>query len=69
VEPLLDAFTAVTGPQPQDVAVAFARDRQGQIDRTVGDVLERQLGGKKVHFTAPDRAILAALLHRAFRSI
>jgi putative transposase len=27
-------------------------------------VLERQLGGKKVRFTAPDRAILAALLHR-----
>ena len=27
-------------------------------------VLERQLGGKKARFTAPDRAILAALLHR-----
>ena len=27
-------------------------------------VLERQLGGKKVRFTVPDRAILAALLHR-----
>jgi putative transposase len=27
-------------------------------------VLERQLGGKKVRFTAPDRAILAALLQR-----
>jgi hypothetical protein len=27
-------------------------------------VLERQLGGKKVRFTAPDRAFLAALLHR-----
>jgi hypothetical protein len=27
-------------------------------------VLERQLGGKKVRFTAPDRAILAAMLHR-----
>jgi putative transposase len=27
-------------------------------------VLERQLGGKKVRFTAPDRAILAALLYR-----
>lgn len=26
-------------------------------------VLERRLGGKKVRFTAPDRAILAALLH------
>ena len=27
-------------------------------------VLERQLGGKKVRFTPPDRALLAALLHR-----
>jgi putative transposase len=27
-------------------------------------VLERQLGGRKVRFTAPDRALLAALLHR-----
>jgi transposase InsO family protein len=27
-------------------------------------VLERQLGGQKVRFTAPDRAFLAALLHR-----
>lgn len=27
-------------------------------------VLERQLGGGKVRFTAPDRAILAALLRR-----
>jgi hypothetical protein len=27
-------------------------------------VLERQLGGKKVRFTLPDRALLAALLHR-----
>jgi hypothetical protein len=26
-------------------------------------VLERQLGGKKVRFTPPDRALLAALLH------
>src|SRR3954469_12732150 len=27
-------------------------------------VLERQLGGRKVRFTPPDRALLAALLHR-----
>jgi putative transposase len=27
-------------------------------------VLERQLGGKKVRFTPPDRAFIAALLHR-----
>jgi putative transposase len=27
-------------------------------------VLERQLGAKKVRFTSPDRALLAALLHR-----
>jgi putative transposase len=27
-------------------------------------VLERQLGGTKVRFTPPDRALLAALLHR-----
>jgi hypothetical protein len=27
-------------------------------------VLERQLGQQRVHFTAPDRALLAALLHR-----
>lgn len=27
-------------------------------------VLERQLGGKKVRLTLPDRALLAALLHR-----
>jgi hypothetical protein len=27
-------------------------------------VLERQLGGRRVRFTAPDRALLAALLHR-----
>jgi putative transposase len=27
-------------------------------------VLARQLGGKKVRFTPPDRALLAALLHR-----
>src|SRR4051812_18974739 len=27
-------------------------------------VLERQLGGTRVRFTAPDRAFLAALLHR-----
>ena len=27
-------------------------------------VLERQLSGTKVRFTAPDRAFLAALLHR-----
>src|SRR4051794_10958847 len=27
-------------------------------------VLERQLGGKKARFTSPDRALLAALLHR-----
>jgi putative transposase len=27
-------------------------------------VLERQLGGKTVGFTAPDRAFLATLLHR-----
>ncbi|HXZ75414.1 MAG TPA: hypothetical protein VEH31_31720 [Streptosporangiaceae bacterium] len=27
-------------------------------------VLERQLGGKKIRFTLPDRALLAALLHR-----
>jgi hypothetical protein len=27
-------------------------------------VLERQLGGRRVHFTAADRALLAALLHR-----
>ena len=27
-------------------------------------VLERQLGGKRVQFAAPDRAFLAALLHR-----
>jgi hypothetical protein len=27
-------------------------------------VLERQLGQRRVHFTAADRALLAALLHR-----
>ena len=27
-------------------------------------VLERQLGGRRVRFIAPDRAFLAALLHR-----
>jgi putative transposase len=27
-------------------------------------VLERQVGGKKVRFTPPDRTFLAALLHR-----
>jgi putative transposase len=27
-------------------------------------VLERQLGQRRVHFTAPDRALLVALLHR-----
>src|SRR4051794_17961872 len=27
-------------------------------------VLERQLGSRRVHFTAADRALLAALLHR-----
>jgi putative transposase len=27
-------------------------------------ILERQLGGQKVRFTAADRAFLAALLHR-----
>jgi putative transposase len=27
-------------------------------------LLERQLGGARVRFTAPDRAFLAALLHR-----
>jgi putative transposase len=46
--------------------LASDRDRDAEILvlRHQVAVLERQLGGKKVRFTAADRALLAALLHR-----
>jgi putative transposase len=45
--------------------LASARDKDVEILalRHQVAVLERQLGGKKVRFTLPDRALLAALLH------
>jgi hypothetical protein len=46
--------------------LASDRDRDAEILvlRHQVAVLERELGGKKVRFTAADRALLAALLHR-----
>jgi transposase InsO family protein len=44
------------GERDQDVEILALRHQIA--------VLERQLGGRRVHFTAADRALLAALLHR-----
>jgi hypothetical protein len=46
--------------------LASDRDKDAEILvlRHQAVVLERQLGGKKIRFTPPDRALLAALLHR-----
>jgi hypothetical protein len=46
---------------------ASDRDKETEILvlRHQISVLERQLGGKKVRFSPPDRALLAALLHRS----
>ena len=38
LQPVLGAFSAVAGPQSEDVAVALGRDRQRHIDRPVGDL-------------------------------
>lgn len=38
VQPVLGALSAVAGPQPEDVAVSFAGDRKGPVDRPVGDL-------------------------------
>ncbi|MGH3170485.1 MAG: hypothetical protein ACRDN0_31970 [Trebonia sp.] len=50
------------------LGLLLARDRDGDAEilvlRRQVAVLERQLGGKKVRFTAADRALLAVLLHR-----
>ena len=41
-----------------------AKDTEILVRRHQIAVLERQLGGKKARLTLPDRALLAALLHR-----
>lgn len=51
-----DAATAAESDRDKDVEILALRH---QIT-----VLERQLGGQRVRFTASDRAFLAALLHR-----
>lgn len=37
VQPVLGALAAVAGPQPQDLPPALGGDRQGHVDRPVGD--------------------------------
>ena len=38
VQPVFGAFTAVAGPEPEDVAVALAGDRERDVDGPVGDL-------------------------------
>jgi hypothetical protein len=38
MQPVLGALTAIACPQPEDVAVALAGDRQRDIDGSVGDL-------------------------------
>ena len=44
MQPVLGAFAAVTGPDTEDVAVAFGGDGQGDVDRPVRDVTVADLG-------------------------
>src|SRR5215831_5791866 len=57
---LLSVFTVLRllpmGDQDKDVEILALRHQIA--------VLERQLGQRRAHFTAADRALLAALLHR-----
>jgi putative transposase len=57
---VLNTFTVLRllpmGDRDKDVEILALRHQIA--------VLERQLGQQRVHFTAPDRALLAALLHR-----
>jgi hypothetical protein len=55
-------------------AATAADDRPGQGRRNPGppspdQILERQLNGERIRFTAADRALLAALLHRLPRTV
>jgi putative transposase len=53
------------------LGLLFASDREKDTEilvlRHQVEVLERQLGGKKVRFTPAGRVLLAALLHRLRR--
>jgi len=38
LQPVLGALAAVTCPQPEDVALAFAGDRERHVDRPIRDL-------------------------------